>query len=271
MILRRVIAHFKKQEWTAIALDFLIVVFGVFIGIQVANWNESRADDRRGEEFVTRLTVALERDLETRTALTAYYDAVNDSALRAIASLDAPPADAQSLVVNVYRATELAYDPQTRATWDEIVAAGDVGLLPRAAVEQGLNIYYGVDVAEQTRQEIANSRLRAHVRSIIPHRVQAAIRAGCSDVTAPDGRVLGFTPDCTLDIARSEIDATAALLRADPDLLPALTLHVSALNSARNNLRGDIYSIAHSIELLQAGDAQVQSADEMLRTEKDTE
>ncbi len=29
MILRRVIAHFRKQEWTAIVLDFLIVVVGV--------------------------------------------------------------------------------------------------------------------------------------------------------------------------------------------------------------------------------------------------
>ena len=33
MILRRVIAHFRKQEWTAIALDFIIVVLGVFVGM----------------------------------------------------------------------------------------------------------------------------------------------------------------------------------------------------------------------------------------------
>jgi hypothetical protein len=37
MILRRVIKHFRNQEWTAIAIDFVIVVFGVFVGIQVAN------------------------------------------------------------------------------------------------------------------------------------------------------------------------------------------------------------------------------------------
>ena len=42
MILRRVSAHFRKQEWTAIALDFVIVVAGVFIGLQVANWNAVR-------------------------------------------------------------------------------------------------------------------------------------------------------------------------------------------------------------------------------------
>jgi len=49
MILRRVITHFRKQEWTAIALDFLIVVLGVFVGLQVSNWSEARAD-RRDEQ-----------------------------------------------------------------------------------------------------------------------------------------------------------------------------------------------------------------------------
>ena len=42
MILRRVIEHVQAQNWTAVALDFVIVVVGVFIGIQVANWNEER-------------------------------------------------------------------------------------------------------------------------------------------------------------------------------------------------------------------------------------
>lgn len=32
MLLRRVIEHVKAQNWTAVALDFVIVVVGVFIG-----------------------------------------------------------------------------------------------------------------------------------------------------------------------------------------------------------------------------------------------
>ena len=59
MILRRVIAHFKKQEWTAIALDFLIVVMGVFIGIQVANWNNARADHATEVTYL----ILLQRDM----------------------------------------------------------------------------------------------------------------------------------------------------------------------------------------------------------------
>ena len=43
MILRRIITHLRKQEWAAIAIDFLIVVLGVFLGIQLGNWNEARS------------------------------------------------------------------------------------------------------------------------------------------------------------------------------------------------------------------------------------
>jgi hypothetical protein len=55
MILRRVIGHFRKQEWTAITIDFLIVVFGVFVGLQVNNWNETRQDRRDERYYLARL------------------------------------------------------------------------------------------------------------------------------------------------------------------------------------------------------------------------
>lgn len=54
MLLRRITAHVKEQNWFAVGIDLLIVVVGVFIGIQVANWNEEQ-----GQRFDA--TVALER------------------------------------------------------------------------------------------------------------------------------------------------------------------------------------------------------------------
>ena len=42
MILRRVIAHFRKQEWTAIALDFVIVVAAAVIGSSAAPESQHR-------------------------------------------------------------------------------------------------------------------------------------------------------------------------------------------------------------------------------------
>ena len=43
MILRRITQHVQDQNWTAIAIDFVIVVVGVFIGIQVSNWNAGQS------------------------------------------------------------------------------------------------------------------------------------------------------------------------------------------------------------------------------------
>ena len=42
MILRRLAEHLKQQHWTAIAIELVIVVLGVFLGMQVSSWNEDR-------------------------------------------------------------------------------------------------------------------------------------------------------------------------------------------------------------------------------------
>lgn len=55
MLLRRITEHVKAQNWTAVALDFVIVVVGVFIGIQVANWNDARADRAEERQLLARL------------------------------------------------------------------------------------------------------------------------------------------------------------------------------------------------------------------------
>jgi hypothetical protein len=55
MILRRVIAHLRKQEWTAIFLDFLIVVAGILLAFQITNWNEARADRALERQYLARL------------------------------------------------------------------------------------------------------------------------------------------------------------------------------------------------------------------------
>ena len=60
MILRRITEHVKAQNWTAVALDFLIVVVGVFIGLQVANWNDARGDRARRVQVTQTLLTDLQ-------------------------------------------------------------------------------------------------------------------------------------------------------------------------------------------------------------------
>ena len=182
MILRRIIAHFRKQEWTAIGIDFVIVVVGVFVGIQVANWNAEAADRRRGAEYVERLTRDMEADLVTRRGEAEYYAAVLASVVRTNELLADANADAQALVVSAYRASEITFSPTTRATWDEIVSSGDIGLLPGEASNGAVASYFVLDTSRFMYELLQASDYRRRVREIIPLEAQMALRAGCSDV-----------------------------------------------------------------------------------------
>jgi hypothetical protein len=67
MILRRVMVHFQRQEWVAIAIDFLIVVLGVFIGLQVQEFAVERDRQKSERGYLTRLHGEIEQLLETRS------------------------------------------------------------------------------------------------------------------------------------------------------------------------------------------------------------
>ena len=73
MLLRRITQHVNDQNWFAVWIDFIIVVIGVFIGIQVANWNDARASKAQegailvqlGDEF-SEIKEALEKQISVR-------------------------------------------------------------------------------------------------------------------------------------------------------------------------------------------------------------
>lgn len=44
LLLRRITSHIGEQNWFAVGIDFIIVVIGVVIGIQIANWNDVQND-----------------------------------------------------------------------------------------------------------------------------------------------------------------------------------------------------------------------------------
>ena len=59
MLLRRITSALRKQDWGTVALEIMIVMIGIFLGLQVNAWNQSRID--RAEEAV--FLQALYRDV----------------------------------------------------------------------------------------------------------------------------------------------------------------------------------------------------------------
>ncbi len=63
MILRRLAIRLTRQDWAAVAIEFLLVVAGVFVGLQVANWNEERNDRAREMAYVARIAEDVRNDV----------------------------------------------------------------------------------------------------------------------------------------------------------------------------------------------------------------
>lgn len=115
MILRRVISHVRNQEWTAIALDFVIVVVGVFIGIQVSNWNAARTERAQLDQQLVSLRIELEENQNHFDAYRTTLQKQMDDVLFLRQTLEENPAEIDSdefnlRLLNVQRVVVLSPD-----------------------------------------------------------------------------------------------------------------------------------------------------------------
>lgn len=65
MILRRIASAFKRQDWSSIAVEFVLVVIGVFVALQVNTWAQRQADKRDYYDAIDRLRGEIAANLET--------------------------------------------------------------------------------------------------------------------------------------------------------------------------------------------------------------
>ena len=75
MILRRIAQHVREQNWTAIGIDFLIVVLGVFVGLQVNLWNETRVEATRRQQIIDALATNLNDAIRVNERFVSEIDA----------------------------------------------------------------------------------------------------------------------------------------------------------------------------------------------------
>lgn len=66
LIYKRVAARLQAQDWVAVAIELALIVTGVFIGIQVSNWNDDRKEqalERASLARIAKIFAAMSRTL----------------------------------------------------------------------------------------------------------------------------------------------------------------------------------------------------------------
>lgn len=131
MILRRITQHVKDQNWTAVSLDFFIVVIGVFMGIQLGNWNDARGDRAAERVILERLETEFqyqETELQFLAERLSLFRAAAKGVTIALKE-DTPPQNQTQFLEWLTEAPNLGRPPARSATYVQLLSSGDLDLL----------------------------------------------------------------------------------------------------------------------------------------------
>lgn len=179
MILRRLADAFRKQDWFTVVIETMIVIFGVFIGIQVANWNAARVDEGRARAYLERISLDLDADLAALADRQRFWREVSrygDMGLRYAQMGSADDTSHWALLLAYFQASQVAEFITAQATYDELRSAGDLELISDLDIRNALARYYNFGAAATVVERPA---YRVHVRGIIPMDIQAYIWDSC--------------------------------------------------------------------------------------------
>ncbi len=241
MILRSLTEHVKAQNWFAVAIDFVIVVVGVFVGIQVSNWNAARVTDQRSRAVTAQLAEDLHAEAWGFQYLLEYSDDVLKSADQALAALEgrAVPDD-EALLIAAYRATQYREPRRRRSTYDELISTGEIGLIPDRAMRDLAIKVYTTPMFDNIRQEGVGSRYREAFRMAVPIAVQRALAASCGDRNAIVGDYTSIVDQldyaCTTDLPPPALREAAAALQDDALIAPLLRLRIADIETRRSDM-----------------------------------
>ena len=241
MILSRLMKAVREQNWFAVGLEFIIVILGVVIGFQVTAWNESRARDQRAALMMTQLAADLEAERWRIAATTAHYDGVTDEAqlvLDAVSGrLDLPD---HALVIKAFRGTQYFWACVIRSTYDELVASGEIALIPQGTFRDAAIEYYNSS-PRSLLTEPRRTPFRDAMRQRISPELHAALVENCAEnpnIGIGDFSALQNFIDfpCEVDGFDEEITSLATLLRQDEHLIGLLRWRIIESQQDMTNL-----------------------------------
>ncbi len=234
MILRRITANFRRQDWTAVVVELAIVVLGVFIGLQAQEWATAHAEQQRADVLLLQLRRDLDSERDNVKVYLDYQQVTAAYARTAIQGLEAPGSvDPQTWVASAYQASQIETPQSYRATFDEMKSTGAIDLVRNARLRALLIGYYSFDWS-QTPVIKAEAPYREIARSVLPFAIQKAVKDLCGDISETIGNVavIRLPKTCHIDLPVAEIARAAETLRATPGLLPALTYQLSLIETS---------------------------------------
>jgi len=230
LVVHQIFESFKTRNFSHIAVELFIVIVGVFIGIQVSNWNEERIERSRAHSYLERIRDDLDTDIQNFRDRLAFWQKVSgygELGLHYATTGDSRNASQWDLLLAYFQASQLAEFYTTRSTFDELKSGGALGLIENLKLRGQLARYYTeADNPVLTERPV----YREHIRGLIPLPVQNYIWEQCYSNDNYDQKLL----ECEAPINDGDAAALVTTISKNEQLMSELRYWMSTMHVAQN-------------------------------------
>lgn len=223
MILRRFADAFRRQDWFTVTIETLMVVLGVFLGLQVNNWNEARAEGVRSREYLSRIRAELVADMTELERHRGLWQEVANEGYAAISYAEtgarggATDWEILRSFLHASQANQLTF---ADTTYSELRSAGELRLIPDADLRSGLADYYVLVAAR--RGGLGPYQLLPEYREIVRGRMRSDIMRYYWQACYQQSAGVTTLIDCPPPEGVTDIAEIIHQLAADQDIMDAL-------------------------------------------------
>lgn len=243
MILRRIANALKRQDWATVGVEFVLIIAGVLIALQVNNWNENRQARAQERVYLERLYYDLERSREDTRGNFEFMSGSADDAsfiVTALRDCSLSPDDKDRFATGMFRLGKLAQPTLIDTTLEELKSTGSLRVLTGPGlVEEIVDLQRWFDADARSAQYIEDwsTNQLAIVHSKVGFEINDT-RVGASAV-GWDELVLDLDDACRDDGLKKSLSAIRMYTvemawrnqRADDRLRAAQEIVAAALDS----------------------------------------
>ena len=229
MIFKRAVAKLRGQDWAAISIELIIVILGVFIGIQFSNWNATRLQKLETQRMLSQLGPQFDFLQSFFNAARPYYRTTRAYTEVAIRGWhNDPSVSDRDFVIAAYQASQIFVMGFNSSSLSSTLGVDRLKDIDDPQLRSDLSYLMFQDYS-QVDLGAVDTPYRRNVRRIIPLAVQDEIRAKCDDKFPSSPLIAVLPARCDIDLSPAEATEAARLLRAHPELMQDLQWHTDAI------------------------------------------
>ena len=146
MILQSISKAVRKQDWSVIFIELLVIVIGLVLAFQVDRWWEERADRSREQEYIARLIAEVTDDIEQISHAVELAEVRQDFGDLLINVSTNPLVAEQQPAMFLAAVAQAAftYTPSLNShTFEDLRSTGNMGLIRNTDIRNALYDFYG--------------------------------------------------------------------------------------------------------------------------------